>query len=166
MLYTRASELAIRAALFLARQPPGKLCPVREIAQATELSEAYLAKILRRLTGTGLVRGFRGPGRGMQLGRSPEEISLWMLVRAMEGPERPDCCALGLKVCSEENPCALHFKWIPLRDAVRSLLSETTLASLVRTVRERGEQEKRALVPVEAQGSRGRSGVGNAQKAS
>ncbi len=166
MLYSHASELAIRAALFLARQPPGRLCPVREIAHATGLSEAYLAKILRRLTTTGLVRGFRGPGRGMGLARAPEDITLWMLVRATEGPERPEWCALGLKACSAEAPCALHHKWVPLREAIQRLLAETTLASLARAVQERIEREEKPFAPLEAEAGWGRSGDRKDPKAS
>ena len=50
MLFQHSSELALRAALFLAQQVPGKLSPVHEIAAAAGVSEAYLAKILQRLT--------------------------------------------------------------------------------------------------------------------
>ena len=85
MLCSHTSELAIRAALFLALQPPGKLSPVHEIAQGTGLPASYLAKIVRRLIRAGLVRAFRGPGGGLELGRAPQAITLWMVVQAMDG---------------------------------------------------------------------------------
>ena len=156
MLYTHSSELAVRATLFLALQPPGKLSPVHEIARGTGLSEPYLAKILRRLASAGLVRAFRGPGRGMELARAPDEISLWTVVRAMEGPERPEWCGLGLKACSQESPCALHSKWVPLRDQIQRLLAETTLGSLVSTLRERIDLEEKPFGPLGTEGGRGR----------
>jgi Rrf2 family iron-sulfur cluster assembly transcriptional regulator len=140
MLFQHASELAIRATLFLAQQAPGKLSPVHEIAAHVGASEAYLAKILQRLTGAGMVRSFRGPGRGIELGRAPEAITLASLIEAMEGAKASDECVLGLGVCSEENPCPLHKDWIPLHTAIRDLLEKTTLADLVRTLRERSGQ--------------------------
>lgn len=136
MFLQHSSELAIRATLFLAQQAPGKLSPVHEIAADAGVSEAYLAKILQRLTSVGLVRSFRGPGRGMELGRAPDTITLASLIQAVEGLKSSDECVLGLGVCSEENPCPLHKDWIPLHTAIRNLLEKTTLADLVRAVRE------------------------------
>lgn len=140
MLFQHASELAIRATLFLAQQAPGKLSPVHEIAAHANVSEAYLAKILQRLASAGLVRSFRGPGRGMELGRAPDTITLASLIQAVEGAKAPDECVLGLGVCSEESPCPLHGDWIPLHTAIRDLLEKTTLADLVRAMRERSSQ--------------------------
>jgi Rrf2 family iron-sulfur cluster assembly transcriptional regulator len=134
VLFQHSSELAIRATLFLAQQAPGKLSPVHEIAAHVGVSEAYLAKILQRLASAGMVRSFRGPGKGMELGRAPDAITLASLIEAMEGAKAPNECVLGLGVCPEENPCPLHEDWIPLRTAIRDLLEKTTLADLVRTV--------------------------------
>ncbi len=131
MILQRSSELAIRAAVFLAQQTPGKLSPVHEIAANIGVSEAYLAKILQRLARAGLVRSFRGPGRGMELGRAPASITLDSLVCAIEGPKTEDQCVLGLGRCSQETPCTLHMDWIPIRAAIRVLLQNTTLANLV-----------------------------------
>jgi Rrf2 family iron-sulfur cluster assembly transcriptional regulator len=132
VLFQHASELAIRATLFLAQQPPGKLSPVHEIAVHAGASQPYLAKILQRLTSAGLVRAFRGPGRGMELGRAPEEITLGSVVRALEGLPVPEGCILGETLCSEQNPCPLHERWVSLRNEIQRLLDETTVASLAR----------------------------------
>jgi len=139
VLYSHASELAIRAALFLALQSPGKLTPVHEIAQRTRLPRPYLAKLLRQLAAAGLVRAFRGPGGGVELGRAPEAVTLWAIVRAIEGPEESDRCVLGLHECRDEERCPLHNQWRPLRAAMHRLLQQTTLAALARRLRETGE---------------------------
>lgn len=131
MILQRSSEVAIRAALFLAQQVPGKLSPVHEIAAHTGVSEAYLAKILQRLSRARLVRSFRGPGKGMELGRAPGSITLDSLVSAIEGHKTEDECVLGIGICSKETPCTLHRDWIPIGTAIRTLLQTTTLANLV-----------------------------------
>jgi len=132
MVFQHASELAVRATLFLAKQPPGKLTPVHEIAAQTGVSEAYLAKILQRLSSGGLLRSFRGPGKGMELGRAPEAITLADLVRTVEGSRLSDNCIFGLGDCSPEHPCPLHNDWLPLRTAIFDLMEKTTLADLLR----------------------------------
>jgi len=134
VLFRHASELAIRATVFLAQQTPGKLSPVREIAAHAGVSQAYLAKILQRLGSSGLVRSFRGPGKGMELGRAASTITLASLILVMEGSKEADECVLGMGTCSEETPCVLHDEWIPVRTAIRNLLEKTTLADLAESV--------------------------------
>jgi Rrf2 family iron-sulfur cluster assembly transcriptional regulator len=161
MIFQRASELAIRAALFLAQQVPGKLTPVHEIAAHAGVSEAYLAKILQRLASAGLVRSFRGPGKGMELGRAASTITLASLILVMEGPKAADECVLGLGTCSEETPCVLHDEWIPIRTAIHNLLEKTTLADLAESVLTRearfeARQVSGLRAPAKAETSRGR----------
>jgi Rrf2 family protein len=134
VLFQHASELAIRATVYLAQQDPGKLSPVHEIASCAGVSEAYLAKILQRLASAGLVRSFRGPGKGMELGRAASTITLASLIFVMEGSREAHECLLGLGTCSEETPCVLHGEWIPIRTAIRNLLEKTTLADLSESV--------------------------------
>jgi Rrf2 family protein len=142
-LGSHASELAIRAALHLAAQPPGKLSPIREIAAGTGLPAAYLAKVMRLLIRAGLVRAFRGPGGGLELGLPPASISLASLVCAVEGEWKEQRCILGMGVCSDSQPCPLHSQWIPLRGQFLRLLDETSLEMLVQAA-----QERQSLVPV------------------
>lgn len=134
MLLQHASELAIRAAVFLAQQSPGKLSPVREVAASAGVPEPYLAKIFQRLTRAGLVRSFRGPGKGMELGRAPAAITLASLIYAMEGRSAVERCLFGLSTCPDKFPCPAHAGWVPLRSAIRDFLEQTTLADLIGSV--------------------------------
>lgn len=136
LLFQRATEVAIHALVFLGQQPPGKLSPTHEIAAAAGVPEAYLAKILQRLSVAGLVRTFRGSGKGIELGRSPDEIELSSVVVAAQGSLQADKCILGLPACSEEHPCSLHYEWLPHRAAIQELLDKTTVADLVRFLRQ------------------------------
>jgi len=136
MLYGHAAEIAIRAGLYLAGRPPGELSPVHEVARATKLPRPYLSKVIQRLAQAGLVRTFRGPGGGIELGKSPEAITLWSLVCATDGPSDVNRCALGIGDCSSTNPCPLHGRWVPIREELQKLLEGTTLATLQRELSE------------------------------
>ena len=146
MILQRSSELAIRAALFLAQQAPGKLSPVHEIAAHIGVSEAYLAKILQRLASAGLVRSFRGPGKGMELGWAPASITLDSLVCAIEGPRTENECVLGIGICSKETPCSLHTDWVPIRTAIQALLQNTTLANLVEIAQDHSNKSVESMI--------------------
>lgn len=131
MLCSHASQVALRAALFLAHQPRGKLSPVWEIAQQTRLPRPYLAKIIQQLMSAGLIRAHRGPHGGVELGKAPEQIRLRDLVRAMDGRSGVEECALGLRACSEGKPCPLHAQWVRIQSETQTLLESTTLAFLL-----------------------------------
>ncbi len=160
MILQRSSEVAIRAAFFLAHQPPGKLTPAHEIAAHAGILPAYLAKILQKLSAAKLVRSFRGPGKGIELGRPANQITLASLILVMEGSKRADQCVLGLDVCSEETPCALHHEWNPIRATICNLLEKTTLADLAKSVAAReavfGARKVRGLQMPEQAGVRRR----------
>lgn len=130
MLLSHVSELAIRATVHLALQPPGTVIAVHQIARSTGLRKPLLSKIIARLGRARLLRTFRGPGGGVELARPPVQIPLWAVVRAVDGPVRRDRCALGLWACSEDRPCSLHPQWASLRAQTRQLLEETSLAAV------------------------------------
>jgi Rrf2 family transcriptional regulator, iron-sulfur cluster assembly transcription factor len=132
LIFNRATEVAIQALVLLAQQPPGKLTPTHEIAAEADVPEAYLAKVLQRLSAAGLVRTFRGSGKGIELGKAPEEIRTSAVVIAAQDSLDSERCVLGLNVCSEQNPCSLHYEWLPHRAAIQELLDRTTIADLVR----------------------------------
>lgn len=154
MLQSTAATMAIRAALFLALQPSGTLFPVREIAKQTGLPEPYLAKIVRQLTSAGLVRAFRGPGGGIALVQSPQSVSLWSIVRAIEGPVEAEWCVLGLHPCSAETPCPVHPQYARLRTEMQHLLEKTTLALLLRRLRKVGDFDGKAWLASTGDSSR------------
>lgn len=139
MLLSHISELAIRATVHLALQPPGKVTAVHQIAHSTGLRKPLLSKIIARLTRARLLRAFRGPGGGVELGRPPDQISLWSVVRAIDGPVRREPCAMGLRACAEGRPCPLHPRWTALRAQMQCLLKETTIASVAQNVQGLGD---------------------------
>lgn len=164
MLTSNASAMAIRAALFLALQPSGRLCPVREIAEQTGLPEPYLAKIIRQLSGAGLVRAFRGPGGGITLSRPPRAITLWEIVHAIQGSPEAEPCVLGLQNCSEQAPCPVHHRFAPIRSDTRRLLEETTLVSLTNGLRGKIALGKKTRVRLPEEGVRRPGARGRSRK--
>ena len=61
-----------------------------EIATGLGLSSSYTESILKELREAGLIRAHRGPGGGYQLRGSPEDISLWDVVKHFEVVHRFD----------------------------------------------------------------------------
>jgi Rrf2 family protein len=83
---TRAADYAILAMLHLGSLPDGGSALIGEIARAQDISPSYLAKVLRRLVKTGLLRSARGATGGFRLQRTATEINLLDIVEGIEGP--------------------------------------------------------------------------------
>lgn len=127
MLFSRASEYALQACLFLAKTDASSYIRVREIAEKIRLSHFFLGKVMQKLTQTGLVESYKGPNGGVRLARPASSITLFQVVDAVERFDCDNTCLLGNPRCNEENPCVLHSEWNAVRNQIRKLLQSNTL---------------------------------------
>jgi len=132
MELTRKGEYAIRGIVYLAQKPYGQIALVTEIAEKTEVSSAFLAKIFQSFAKLGLVKSFRGTGGGFVLGRPADQITLREVVEAVEGPILPNRCLLGEGECSRSIGCAVHPVWKRVQEQVTSILDSVTIADLAK----------------------------------
>jgi Rrf2 family protein len=101
--------------------------PVRQIARRARISVAFLAKILGRLVGHGLLVSMKGPRGGVRLARPTSAIKFLEVVEAIDGLAAFQQCVIGFPRCSSTSPCPLHGQWAPLRDGIVEMLSRTAL---------------------------------------
>ncbi len=127
MIYTKTGEYAIRAILFLARQPKDSLIMSSEIAKSEEIPSHYLAKILQRMAKYGYVDSYKGRGGGFKITELALKSSILEIVERVEGPVINLKCVTGLKECSDENPCPLHEEWSELRNRIYNLISNRSV---------------------------------------
>lgn len=127
---TRKGEYAIRGMVYLARQEPGKLILVNEIAETVAVPQSFLAKIFQGLTRIGLVRSSRGAGGGFALARPAAEISLREVIEAVEGPICSNRCVIDAGFCDRSGNCTVHPVWHRVQDQVRTILDGVSLAEL------------------------------------
>lgn len=133
MLFSRSCEYGIRAVIYLAgRSPDQGARPIAEIAEAIQSPVAFSSKILQRLVRHQIVQSHRGKSGGFFI--DPARLSTLVLrdiVEAMEGEAFFQQCILGLKQCSEKNPCPLHDQFKAHRMQFQQLLKNTTLQHLL-----------------------------------
>jgi len=138
-MFSRTAEYAVRAMVFLANQPPGRLTGAREVSEAEQIPGAFLWKILQNLARRKLIRSFKGVRGGYELARPAAEITLEDIVEATDGQDVVTGCVLGLAECSEENPCPLHSSWKEVKVKLTEMLEQTTLADLAEVARKRSD---------------------------
>lgn len=131
MVITRATEYAIRALLFLAKQPQGEIVYKKDICQCQDITPAFLTKILQPLIKAGIVGSQRGVGGGFFLAKSPAEITMLDILVAEEGPLDLNICISDADSCERSSLCPVHDAWHEIRASLAVTLSRYTLEYLV-----------------------------------
>src|SRR5512133_3225431 len=157
MTFSRSCEYALQATLYLAvRHAAGSgVVSLQEIADSQDIPSHFLSKILQTLVRHDLLTSQKGPGGGFSLRRSPETVTLLDIVSVIDGLGMFDRCGIGLRACSDENPCPVHHDYKVIKNRVRQVLTHKTLAELCRDV-ERGT----AIIALAKPVSNGRAQAG------
>lgn len=131
-LFSRSTEYAIQAMLYLATKPPGERTLIKEIAPKLEIPIHFLAKILQTLSRKGLLISIKGPNGGFALGRPANEITLLQIVEIFDEPGFLDNCVIGLPKCSSDHPCPLHPTWADLKERIKNMLADESIEHLMK----------------------------------
>lgn len=134
MIFSRASEYAIQAMLYLSkfRDTNGeKLLQTKEIAEAHDIPYHFLAKIIQDLAKNGLIVSSKGPNGGIGLSRPAKEISVLDIVHAVDNIQYVSECVVGYEKCNSETPCPLHHSWSNIRVTILQLIKEKNLEDLI-----------------------------------
>lgn len=129
---TRDGEYAVRAVLYLASQPPGKVSHIQEIADAQDVPKSYLSKIMQHLTRAGLVKSRRGASGGFHLALPAQDITLRETIEAVEGPIFLNVCLIRKGECKRDGFCPVHPVWKEAQSKLFEVLEGKTMADLVK----------------------------------
>jgi len=132
MVISQATECAIRALMYVAGFPVGRIVTKREICRTQEITPGFLIKIMQPLIAGGLARSYRGIAGGFSLGKPSEEISLWDIISAVEGPIYLNKCMIHAGYCPRDTTCPVHTVWHKVREQLKQSLSQVTLAELIK----------------------------------
>ena len=127
---TRQTEYAIRGLQELARRNSDQPVQLKSIAQACDVSEAFLAKIFQMLSQQSIVKSHRGVKGGFSLGRRPEEISLRNVVEICEGGIALNHCLRKVDPCQDAETCSISQAWAKAQSALVDALEQTHLADI------------------------------------
>jgi Rrf2 family protein len=125
------ADYAVRAAIELAAAHDSGPMKGDQIAEAQDIPVRFLENILGDLRHHGLIESRRGAEGGYWLARPPDEITIGEVMRAAEGPlanvrgESPD----ELEYRGSAAP--LREVWMALRNNVRGILDDVTLADVI-----------------------------------
>ncbi|HLA81805.1 MAG TPA: Rrf2 family transcriptional regulator [Thermoleophilia bacterium] len=121
---------SLRILILMASQPRGHIFAKWEIAEAEDLSCAYVQQLMGALKTAGFVASHRGKVGGFALARAPEIITVADVVRATEGQTALVPC-LGDDRCERESICRARPMWTKAQQLLDDFFSGVTVAELV-----------------------------------
>lgn len=128
MKISTKGRYGLRALVDLAGHPGGENISLTAIAKRQELSPGYLESIFSSLKKAGLIVGAAGAKGGYRLAAPAEEISVRVVLEALEGDMSvTDHAAGGSRLSSFLN----RVVWERVDESVAAALENTTLADLV-----------------------------------
>ncbi|GAB4177013.1 MAG: iron-responsive transcriptional regulator RirA [Calditrichia bacterium] len=136
MNLSKTSEYAIRLLLYLSLHPDRKVT-TRELNSQLKLSFKYIGRLLSKLVAAGIIFSERGKNGGYTLARSPEQIKLIEIIMVVDDWDKYTQCMMGFGHCNENNPCAMHDVWAPVRNKLIELFEATTVHDLIAHVHEK-----------------------------
>ncbi|MCK9995677.1 MAG: Rrf2 family transcriptional regulator [Candidatus Krumholzibacteria bacterium] len=131
---SRAEEQAVRLIMRLAAL--GEKLTLSDLAEAEDLPEPTVAKLLGMLRRGGVVEAVRGRNGGYILADLPERTSAGSVIRSISGEQvfEYPCSESGNRAdCPRTEDCGLRPVWQHLGNRVSEVLEQTSIADLLRT---------------------------------
>jgi Rrf2 family protein len=132
MELTKAGDYGVFGVIYLAKQPRGKIVSLSEVSKAENIPEKFLAKIFQSLTRSGLIRSHRGAGGGFSLAKPANKITVKELLESIQGPIYFTKCLSNLYDCDRKEICKLRNLWKKAQDYSIKILTQKTLADLIK----------------------------------
>ena len=140
MKLTSKGRYAVTAILDIAINADGKPVTLSDISERQHISLSYLEQLFAKLRRHGLVKSVRGPGGGYRLGHPAGDISIGMVIAAVNENINVTKC-LGKENCQNGSACLNHSLWEDLSNRIEAFLNEITLAELVDKQRQKPTRE-------------------------
>ena len=127
-MFSKSCQYAIKAMIYVAQKSKGgSRVSVKDIAAGIDAPIPFTAKILQELSRRRLVHSVKGPHGGFYLDTNENQVAIADIVRAIDGEVIYNDCVLGLKKCSEKNPCPVHFEYKDIKRKLIRMIENKTI---------------------------------------
>jgi len=135
-MLSNSSKYAINAVLYLAvHSNETKKISAKEIAESINIPSPFLSKLFQILSRKNVISSTKGPGGGFYMTRENLNLNLIEIVNHIDGIGNFEDCVLGLRMCSSEKPCPVHYAIQPLKKQFLKELNENTVESFAKKVK-------------------------------
>lgn len=138
MKLSTKGRYGLRALVDLACYSEKEPVSINSISARQDISERYLEQLMALLKKAGLVKSIRGASGGYVLAKSPADISVGDVLRALEGKLEPVECAAfhPEEKCQSADSCVTKFVWKKMNDSLNETVDSIMLDTLIEKSRE------------------------------
>ena len=131
MKVSTKSRYALHLMLALALHEDQNLS-VKTVAAMEGISEKYLEQVIPILIRSGYVKSVRGAKGGYHLTKAPDDYTVGMILRTVEGSIAPvSCLDDAVNQCAHCRECVTLDLWEQVDKAIANVVDHVTLADLV-----------------------------------
>ena len=137
-MFAKSTEYALRAIIYLAQKSSvHHKIGMAELSEAIDAPKSFTAKILQKLTkGNNLVSSITGPTGGFYLSEQAKKKSIFHVLTLLDEDHTISGCILGLKECSEINPCPMHTQYKKIRPQLLEMLDHKTIQEVANEMKD------------------------------
>lgn len=146
---TKKADYGLMALKYLAEQPEEASFSARDIASAYHIPPQLLAKILQLLAREGLLQSHAGMNGGYSLSRSPENITVFEVIRIIDGPLFITSCVTEAGPCDLTSSCTIKEPLARVNDSISDLLRKIRISDLVEADPAHGRAPVQELVTIQ-----------------
>lgn len=137
IMLSKKCKYAIHALIYLAERYQQGPVHIKEIADRQRIPKKFLEAILLELKNSKILLSKKGKGGGYYLYKKPEDVNLMDIIRLMDGAiAMLPCVSLNYyepcEECRDEKICGIRDSFLSIRDETLRILSESTLAKIVK----------------------------------
>ncbi len=127
---TKKADYGLIALTYLAEHPETPALSAKDMADAYGIPAQLLAKILQRLTKSGLLRSHAGMNGGYELARDARQISAYEVIHSIDGPFFITSCVKGKKPCDLTPRCTVRESLARVNDTIAGVLKSISIQDL------------------------------------
>lgn len=130
MRVSTKSDYALRALIEIARRDDGRPVSAEELGRTQEIPRNFLQAILADLRRADIVVSQRGQSGGWRMAKSPADVSVADVIRAVDGPLVSVYGVRPESVTYSGSAEVLQKVWIAARHSLRSVFENVSMADL------------------------------------
>lgn len=127
---TKKADYGLMALKYLAEHPETPALSAKEIADAYGIPAQLLAKVLQRLTKTGLLKSHAGMNGGYELAREARLISAYEVILSIDGPFFITSCTKGAHGCDLTPSCTIKEPLARVNETIAGVLKSISISDL------------------------------------
>ena len=130
-MLSNTSRYALRAVIYLAvNSKDNKRIGIKKIAEDLDIPSPFLGKILQTLAKHKVLFSNKGPNGGFAFPDDSKDLTLFDLIKIIDGDDIVQKCLLSDRDCHEEGKyCPVHDQYSKIRGDINTMLKEHTIMS-------------------------------------